>query len=250
MTGRPWRAGAQTTEGQKFPTRGAPNKIGKGRPDWLRWSFKHSEEPQGASRARGRVCLGSVPDMAQEKASCMGRRADDVWQWIDSQASPGKGLLTEDPLLQRLKRAQYSRTHKLKAPSKKEVQKDGQRAMKAVATLSGSDPGSHWMADEDLEHSGSDQDSDASHISAGSRSEVTLGCHAASSELHSTGLICKVQCQYKMTIKNHMKAIISPEVADNKPRDGSTSRRGTKPKHTLKLIRQGGRREAMLQTAL
>ncbi|KAJ1141429.1 hypothetical protein NDU88_007762 [Pleurodeles waltl] len=69
----------------------------------------------------------------------------------------------------------YSWNHKLGSPSNEEMQKEHQKAMEAVASLSGSGFGSHLRADEELAHSGSDRDSEVSHASDGSGPEVTPG---------------------------------------------------------------------------
>ncbi|KAJ1187110.1 hypothetical protein NDU88_003889 [Pleurodeles waltl] len=60
-------------------------------------------------------------------------------------------------------------------PGGAEMQKEHQKAMEAVASLSGSDLRAHIKVDEELEQSGSDQDSEALHALDGSGPEVTPG---------------------------------------------------------------------------
>ncbi|KAJ1185579.1 hypothetical protein NDU88_002371 [Pleurodeles waltl] len=71
--------------------------------------------------------------------------------------------------------SRHRRNRKLGSPFSKEMHKERQKAMEAVASLSRSDLGSHPRKDEELEHSGSDLDSEGSQASNESGPEVTPG---------------------------------------------------------------------------
>ncbi|KAJ1156939.1 hypothetical protein NDU88_009655 [Pleurodeles waltl] len=67
----------------------------------------------------------------------------------------------------------HRRNRKLESASSKEMQKERQKAMEAVASLSRSDLGCHLRVDEYLEHLRSDLDSEVLHASNESGPEVT-----------------------------------------------------------------------------
>ncbi|KAJ1141206.1 hypothetical protein NDU88_007541 [Pleurodeles waltl] len=69
----------------------------------------------------------------------------------------------------------HRRNRILGSPSSKEMQEEHQKAMEAVASLSGLDLSSRLRADEELEHSGSDLDSEGSRVSNELGPEVTPG---------------------------------------------------------------------------
>ncbi|KAJ1105316.1 hypothetical protein NDU88_002724 [Pleurodeles waltl] len=173
MAARHQRENAWTSLGQSSGSRGEPvmgNTGSKRDPEMKeettvevqkkRATFSEAKKKQLRQMGRqyGMLFLARLRVITKEVVqffNCL----EKVWRWIDTHPSSGKDTDSGNNLQQQHSCPRHELHHRPSAPSKREVQQERQKVVEAVASLSSPDLSPTPTIGEEMDQSGSDQDS-------------------------------------------------------------------------------------------